>query len=347
MSKKIMVTMLSAVIIMFNIASATISAEEKVINIKEHKLSLYPVFGSFKTEYTSSSKVDNVVPLAEDENAITLSLTDAQAKEIYIVSVFDITEDRYITSNKGLAVSKDKFIIKGLTGGHEYKIRACSLFEEKAVSGTITTGHMDIAATDTKTTIPSLEKQTTRDAAIIELSELDIIKGYEDGTFRLDNKITRAEGSAMLSRAIEQGESSVSSVSGISFPDVRQGDWFYDDVLRSLDFGIVNGYEDGTFKPQNNITYQEFIKMLVSMLFCDSYAQQEGGYPQGYLAVAKELGITQGIEITASDKITRGDTAIMISNAINTPFMLTSVFDTNNKNEYCLSDLTYKDFLTK
>ena len=183
-------------------------------------------------------------------------------------------------------------------------------------------------------------------AAVAELSELGIVNGYEDGLFKPENKITRAEACAMMDRAIFQATStdSVSMWSGYS--DVSPDDWFYDSAAKMHDFGIINGYEDGSFKPQNNITYNEFIKMLMSMLFYGPYAEENGGYPHGYVSLAAELGITSGMTFDAGTEITRRDASIMLNRAIEAPFMLTSVFDAEGDSTYTRSDgVTYKDIL--
>ncbi len=46
------------------------------------------------------------------------------------------------------------------------------------------------------------------------------------------------------------------------FTDVRSGDWFYNDLQTMVNHGVVNGYQDGSFKPQASITVGEFLKML-------------------------------------------------------------------------------------
>ena len=47
-----------------------------------------------------------------------------------------------------------------------------------------------------------------------------------------------------------------------TFSDVNQSSWYYDDLNKLSTLGIVNGYPDGTFKPENTLTRGEFIKML-------------------------------------------------------------------------------------
>lgn len=93
------------------------------------------------------------------------------------------------------------------------------------------------------------------------LASLDMIAGYEDGTFRPDAPITRAEFTAIAMRfadAAPEGEN--------IFSDVHAGDWFYDVVVGSIQYGWIGGYEDGTFRPQNTITRAEVTAITNRML---------------------------------------------------------------------------------
>ena len=54
----------------------------------------------------------------------------------------------------------------------------------------------------------------------------------------------------------------ISAEAAKTFPDVNSGDWFYADVTKLTNAGIINGFPDGTFKPEDTLTRGEFIKML-------------------------------------------------------------------------------------
>ncbi|MGE7274775.1 S-layer homology domain-containing protein [Brevibacillus panacihumi] len=56
----------------------------------------------------------------------------------------------------------------------------------------------------------------------------------------------------------------VPALAAVNFTDVKKSDWFYDVVEWSVDKGIVSGYPDGTFKPNNSLSEQEFLKLLVT-----------------------------------------------------------------------------------
>jgi hypothetical protein len=80
----------------------------------------------------------------------------------------------------------------------------------------------------------------------------------------------------------------------MAFHDVNSGDWFYKDVNDLVAKGIINGYPDGTFKPNSNVAVDEFIKMFV--ISVDSkldYGKNDGYWATPYINKAKELKIVK------------------------------------------------------
>ena len=75
------------------------------------------------------------------------------------------------------------------------------------------------------------------------------IGGYEDGTFRPDQPITRAEFVRLLNSAV-----STQGSAPISFSDVSPSDWFYNDVAKAVGNNIASGFEDNTFRPGETVT---------------------------------------------------------------------------------------------
>ncbi|HHV30090.1 S-layer homology domain-containing protein [Acetivibrio mesophilus] len=88
------------------------------------------------------------------------------------------------------------------------------------------------------------------------------VKGYDDGKFYPDKYITRAEFTAMVVNIFKKQE----KVEDISFSDVNKDDWFYNVVSYAAAEKLVTGYEDGTFKPMNNMSRQD-AAVLVTKLF--------------------------------------------------------------------------------
>src|SRR5689334_8628050 len=86
--------------------------------------------------------------------------------------------------------------------------------------------------------------------AVEYLKAKGVVSGYSDGTFQPDKTINRAEALKIILLASGlSGE----STAVIGFPDVHTEDWFYGYVRRGVEKNIVRGYDDGTFKPGNNI----------------------------------------------------------------------------------------------
>ncbi|SEC00569.1 S-layer homology domain-containing protein [Paenibacillus sp. GP183] len=87
--------------------------------------------------------------------------------------------------------------------------------------------------------------------------KLGVVSGYEDGSFHPDAKITRAEFATIISKIFNiEGSSNTLSLSDV------KGHWAKDEIQALASHGIINGYEDGSFKPDNSITRAEIIVIL-------------------------------------------------------------------------------------
>jgi hypothetical protein len=92
-----------------------------------------------------------------------------------------------------------------------------------------------------------------------------ITGGYEDGTFKPSNEITRAEALKMVLYAKGLQNTDVTGYVN-PFSDVISTDWYLKIVLIANKLGIAKGYEDGTFGPNKSITRAEFTKIFVETL---------------------------------------------------------------------------------
>lgn len=97
--------------------------------------------------------------------------------------------------------------------------------------------------------------------AVSYMTENKLITGYPDGTFKPNNPISRAEFAAIASR-FDQLKTGLS----LPFNDVGAGHWAYDVIASAADKGWVNGYPDGSFKPENKITRAEVVSTTNRML---------------------------------------------------------------------------------
>ena len=110
------------------------------------------------------------------------------------------------------------------------------------------------------------------------------IFGYADGTFRPDNNMSRAEAAAIFARLIsEQKGEKISGKS--SFNDVSKNEWYSDYIGYLSKYGIIKGYADNTFRPNDNVSRAEFVAMTVrfNSLFNDV---KKGSYTVKYTDVA-------------------------------------------------------------
>ena len=88
-----------------------------------------------------------------------------------------------------------------------------------------------------------------------------LVSGYEDGSFRPDQEITRAEFFTLLDNIIE-----AEYMSDMSFVDVDEEDWYYGAVMCASAIGLTEGYPDGTFKPGKAITREEVAVIVTRLL---------------------------------------------------------------------------------
>lgn len=97
-------------------------------------------------------------------------------------------------------------------------------------------------------------------SAVSTLSAMGIISGYPDATFRPNASITRAEFAAIATRFDVNGDKTP-----VSFSDIA-GHWAKDEIAVAANNGWVNGYEDGSFRPQNKITRAETMSLVNRVL---------------------------------------------------------------------------------
>lgn len=106
--------------------------------------------------------------------------------------------------------------------------------------------------------------KTDKDGVIIlpAVEHKAYIVGYEDGTFRPDSDMTRAEAAAIFARMVSEEKDE--KISGNhSFTDVSENAWYADYIGYLAKYDIIKGYEDGTFRPDAPVTRAEFTAMTV------------------------------------------------------------------------------------
>lgn len=176
---------------------------------------------------------------------------------------------------------------------------------------------------------PDVESTASYAQAVQELSALDVISGYDDGTFGPDKLVTRAEITKMIVDALAERSSAEASTESTKFADVSADHWAKGYINQGVANGFIAGMSDTEFDPDANVTYVQAQKMLVSAIGYEIYAQAQGGWPTGYKTYAASLDITKGISgITDSTELTRAQVAQMIDNAMDAPLCVIASWKT-------------------
>ena len=179
--------------------------------------------------------------------------------------------------------------------------------------------------------------------AINTIAGLGLIEGYADGTFLPENNMTRAEFASVVANIYNYGTEDnsldewkqsffkdveeelklieIEDVVSIQevYVDVTDTDEYYDDIMLATQHGLMVGIGNEMFDPEGSMTFEQAVKVVVSMLGYSYEAQVSGGYPNGYISVAQRLGMLKGVE--TSGYITRADAAQLLFNSLEIDLM--------------------------
>jgi hypothetical protein len=139
----------------------------------------------------------------------------------------------------------------------------------------------------------SLEGNVTRSSAYSDVttdfwaaeyiettSKAGIMKGYADGTFKPDQPITRAELATVIARYLGiVRETNLDQFLDLSNFSDTNGSWAQQTINELFRYAVVSGYADGSFKPDQNITRAEAIKMINRMLYRGPLTNVEQSFP--------------------------------------------------------------------
>ena len=158
------------------------------------------------------------------------------------------------------------------------------------------------------------------------LSDKSIVNGYEDGTFKPGNTVTRAEIAKMIVCAL--GQKAATDVN-LTFTDKADiADWAAGYIQTAVNLGILNGYEDGTFKPSQPVSRKEMAKIAMAAFkygedktskleFSDTASIPTWAY--GYVAAAVKNRIITGYEdntFKPDGNVTRAEACTILAKCI-------------------------------
>ena len=139
-------------------------------------------------------------------------------------------------------------------------------------------------------------------SAIESLSSLEVIKGYSDNTFRPDQYVTRGQAAAMINRALKYTPSTKTT-----FIDVASTYAFANDIAAMKELGIINGYSDGTYRPNETLTRTQMAVIIANAFNLKAPASSTAAYNDvstsywAYDAIAaiKAFDLTGGFQTSA------------------------------------------------
>ncbi len=210
--------------------------------------------GSSGGRYTSSNVTNIIVTDKHGKNVSVFKSTDKDGKiTLTLTNSADLTGDNYYTikatDSKGNAKADVAITLKDK--------------KNNSANGTTDKNGMLI--------LPASEHKA-------------YIFGYEDGTFRPDNNMSRAEAAAIFARLIsEKKDEKISGKS--SFDDVSKNEWYSNYIGYLSKYGIIKGYSDNTFRANDNVTRAEFVAMTVRFNALFNEVKKDG-YTVKYTDVA-------------------------------------------------------------
>lgn len=138
-----------------------------------------------------------------------------------------------------------------------------------------------------------------------------VLRGDENGNLNLDRAVTRAEFCKLIIEAIEQNPKTSSTMLVFPFGDVDKSHWAYDYIHTAAERKIVNGFEDGTFRPEDSVTYEQAIKiaLVAARILSEDYF-----YPTDYISAAIDKCLSDGMKANIGEPITRADAVNLIYN---------------------------------
>ena len=168
--------------------------------------------------------------------------------------------------------------------------------------------------------VPTFNVASNGYVAISGKTEVEAGASYN---FVSDKKFT-----VVSENGVNSATYTISVTTADQFSDVDTNDWYYSNVMRAVELGILSGYTDGTFKPMNNITRRDFA-IMVSKLLLDGEDAPEAtttpfsdvaanDYGLKAIAYCAENGIISGFdgEFRPGDNITRQEAASVMKNAL-------------------------------
>ncbi len=164
---------------------------------------------------------------------------------------------------------------------------------------------------------------------IISAYKKGLIKGYPDNSYRPKNNVTRAEFATMLYNSVDKDEKV--ELSKLNFVDMTGKEWYADAVCWGVSKGIITGYDDNTFRGNNEISRQEMAVIVSKFIETTENDFEKGNsivfddeneisvWAKGYVDNISAYGIVRGDNNNCympRKSLNRGEAAVIINNVV-------------------------------
>ncbi len=150
------------------------------------------------------------------------------------------------------------------------------------------------------------------------LADMSIMMGYPDGELRLNQPVTRAEFSKIAIAASPYKNQVASSMAVSPFGDVNYKHWAAPYVKLAVSNGLVTGYPDSTFRPEQTVLLEEAVTVMLKLL---GYTTNDFGYswPYGQLGLGENIGLLENVTASVGTELSRRDVMLLTYNLLTCP----------------------------
>ena len=174
------------------------------------------------------------------------------------------------------------------------------------------------------------DSAVTEESNAEELKSYGIMQGDTDGNMRLSDELTRAEAVTLIVRLYGFEPETSDAVTVNKFSDM-ENHWALNAAIIAENLRLTETEKGEAFKPDEKITAQEFLKMLVCLLGYKEVAERKAPDFVGYIMQASQMGVTNSVPLVTDKPLTRGQAAKLICNSLDIPLMVQTSFGKNNE----------------
>lgn len=155
---------------------------------------------------------------------------------------------------------------------------------------------------------------------IAALKDFGILQGYVFDNKNVENTLTRAD-LAVIAMQIIGLDNEVSANTDTRFYDVEKEYWASGYIESAAKLGFLSGDLDNKFYPEDSVSKNSAVKVIMSVLGYGELAEKAGGYPTGYLKYASKYDLTKGISFENEASLTMSEMLAMSYNALSIPIL--------------------------